>query len=527
MGFQIPWYLQSYLDKKGESPFQNFVNTSQYYAETNAYLMTYLNRVVRQCVAYGCGTHDGAYNGGISTNIGYTAIKSAVKLIKGDRILFAGDDMATDFLSDIWMPHSRFDIFIDELITYTLQGGTSLFKINKDAMGRCTLSASRVDRNTFTVSDSGNIIEATFMLSLLSSTKSTSVNEELWLVERRFYKNGKPTVVYNVHRKSGVAANETLPLMSSEGLPYDALSDNAKEIVKRLGIKLNRPALLPFRDGLGVWVALNTATNSCVPGLKMGDPALYGTLDILWAIDTVFSGSIIDVLNGEGKVLVPKRFLGNINEAIKRAVKNNPEWGALDVCEERNDGFVYVSVPHDKDFPPTSIQFDIRSTEYRDMYEMYLKQFAVAFGYAPTTLFPYLQDNSPKTATEVTAEENLTRASVQSAHRLLLPELNRAIAEVLYQHGFHGSATLQLSDYIGNKLMRDDNLRQNYASGLIPHSTAVQIINGLSAKETDEYLEKIDADEKKKSERESFGQFPFDEKNYFGEVNDESGTGQP
>lgn len=527
MGFQIPEYLQWYLDKKGESPFQNFVNTSQYYAETNAYIMNYLNRVVRQCIAYGSGTHDGAYNGGISANIGYTAIKSAVKLIKGDRVLFAGDDSATDFLSDIWMPHSRFDNFLDELITYTLQGGTSLFKLNKDAFGRCSLSASRVDRNTFSVADNGDIVEATFMLTLLTSTKSNNINEELWLVERRFYKGNKPMVVYNVHRKSGVAGNETLPLMSSDGIPYDALGNTAKEIIKRLGIKLNKPAQLPFKDGLGVWAALNTSTNSCVPGLKMGDPALYGTLDILWAIDTVFGGSIIDVLNGEGKVLVPKRFLGNINTAIKKAIGNNPDWGSLDIVEEENNGFVYVSVPHDKDFPPTNVQFEIRSQAYRDMLETYLKQFSVAFGYAPTTLFPYLQDNSPKTAREVTAEENLTRASVQSAHRLLLPELNRAIAEVLYQHGFSGKATLQLSDYIGNKLTRDENIRQNYSSGLIPQSTAIQIVNGLSAKETDEYLAKIDADDEKKQQWESYGQFPFNDSNYFNEdVNNAGGDGQ-
>jgi len=85
MGFEYPQYLQSYLDKKNESPFQSFVNTSQYYANTNAYVLTYLNRIVRQCMAYANATHDGAYNQGISTNIGHTAIKNAVKLIKAIR----------------------------------------------------------------------------------------------------------------------------------------------------------------------------------------------------------------------------------------------------------------------------------------------------------------------------------------------------------------------------------------------------------------------------------------------------------
>lgn len=516
MGFQIPQYLADYLDKKGSSPYENFVDTSQYYSNTNIYVLNYLNRVVRQCMAYGCGAQDGAYNQGLSANIGYTAIKNAAKLIKGDRTLFTGSDSAASFLSDTWQAHSRFDLFLEELITYTLQGGTALFKLNIDALGRCSLSASRVDRNVFTVADNGDVVNATFMLTMLSSTKNDTYNQELWLVERRYYDNGKPSVIYHVHQKSGTAGNETLPILEAAGIAFENLPETAQMTIKRLGIVLDEPMTLPFHDGLGVWASLNTATNSCVPGLKMGDPALYGTLDLLWSIDTVFSGSIIDVLNGQGKILLPKQFLRNFNPALTPTTD-----GQTNVRDERlhyeivegNDNFVYVTTPHDKEFPPTSVQFNIRSEEYRGMWEMYLKQFAVAFGYAPTTLFPYLQDSSPKTAREVTAEENLTRSSVQSAHRLLIPELNRAIAEILYVSGFTGKATIQLSDYIGNKLMRDENMRQNYAAGLIPHSIAVQIVNGLSAKETDEYMLKISQEQKESA----FGGKEYDDSDYFGD----------
>ncbi|MDE6398680.1 MAG: hypothetical protein K2L51_05110, partial [Clostridiales bacterium] len=262
---------------------------------------------------------------------------------------------------------------------------------------------------------------------------------------------------------------------------------------------------------------LNTATNSCVPGLKMGDPALYGVLDLLWSIDTVFSGSLIDVLNGQGIILLPKHLMHLLNEKLseiqtKAGGKKKGVFLTPQEMQPPSENFVYVATPDDKDFKPEAVQFEIRASQYQEMWELYLKQFAVSFGYAPTTLFPYLQDSSPKTAREVTAEENLTRSTVQSAHRLILPELNRAIAEVLYQHGFVGEATLQLSDYIGNKLMRDENLRQNYASGLIPHETAVQVANGLSAAETAEYMEKIGAEQKETA----FGARIYDNTDYFG-----------
>lgn len=515
MSFEYPQYLQDYLSKKGDSPFETFVNASQYYANTNAYVMTYLGRVVRQCMAYACATHDGAYNHGVSANIGYTAIKNATKLIKGDKTLFNGADAATRFLSDTWLPYSRFDLFLDEAITYMLQGGTTLIKLNKDKLGRCSLSANRVDRCMFTANDAGDVTDALFFSTFLSSTKSDGYAEQLWLVEHRYYENGSPTVVYRVHRKSGTAGNETLPLIESEGMHFDSLPESAQITVSRKGIELDTPITLPFRDGLGVWALLNSATNSCVPGLKMGDPALYATLDLLWAIDTVFGGSIIDVLNGKGTVLVPKRYMTSLNEALQQVAT---ESGAVQLRTREdltppNDNFVYVKVESDKDyFIPQAVQFDIRSEPYRGMWEMYLKQFAVSFGYAPTTLFPYLQDASPKTAREVTAEENLTRASVQSAHRLIIPELNRAIAEVLYQAGIKGKATIQLSDYIGNKLMRDENMRQNYAAGLIPHETAVQVVNGLSAKETQEYMDKLATEQKETA----FGGKEYDDSEYFG-----------
>ena len=516
MSFQYPKYLQDYLDKKNSSPFQTYVNTSQYYAQTNIYLLNYMDKVVRQCIAYATGTQDGSFNKGISTNVAYSMIKTAVKIVRGEKTYFNGDDNACAFLSDVWAEYARFDSFIEELLTYTMQGGTSLFKINKDALGRCKLSASRVDRNRFTVNDDGDIVEAVFFLTLLSSTKNDTMQEQYWLIEHRYYKEGAPTVVYKVHRKAGVAGNETLPTLDSETTPLEQLPESAKRTISALGVKLGEEKKLPFRDGLGVWTSLQTATNSCVPGLKMGDPALYPLLDLLWALDTVFSGSLIDVLNGQGVILLPRRFMNTINEALKAAAPNKEGEYQLRTHEELaapSENFVYVAVEADKEFPPNEIQFDIRAEKYTGMWELYLRQIAVSFGFAPTTLFPYLQDNSPKTAREVTAEENLTRATVQAAHRLLIPELNRAIAEVLYQAGFKGKATISLSDYIGNKLTRDENIRANVQSNLIPREIAVQIVNGLSVKETDEYMEKIKTD----MEEQKAAQSPlWDDHDYFG-----------
>ena len=306
-----------------------------------------------------------------------------------------------------------------------------------------------------------------------------------------------------------------MPTMEAEGIREEDLPDNIRQMLLRRGIKLNKEVLLPFKDGLGVWLWRRTANNSCVPGLALGDPLLYGALDILWATDVVFSGSITDVILGRGKILVPRKYLTSIREDFKRlGIETKSEFFTSD-WSDADDTLVYIATEHDKDFPPQSVQFNIRSEEYRGMLEVYLRQAAVHCGFAPTSVFPFLQDQSSKTATEVTAEENLTRSSVQSIHQTIVPNINRMIAEVLLQYGFTGKARIKLTDYVGNKIQRDQNIRDNYAAGLVPKDVAIQHVNDISAGETQEYIAKIDEEERQKRE-EAFGNALFNEKDYYG-----------
>lgn len=157
--------------------------------------------------------------------------------------------------------------------------------------------------------------------------------------------------------------------------------------------------------------------------------------------------------------------------------------------------------------------------DYRGMLEIYLRQAVTLCGFAPTSVFPFLSDGSAKTATEVTAEENLTRATVQSAHQTIIPQINRMLNEVCFQYGFGKSASIKLADYIGNKLLRDQNIRENYAAGLLPLDIAVQRINDISASETQEYIRKIEEEQKS---RQPSGYGLFNDKDYYG---DESGGG--
>lgn len=497
MGFKLPQYLNDYLNTKYSSPFHFWVNSSLYYAGLSSYYINYMNNVVRPCVAYASGVKDGSVQSCISANIGYSVKKTAVKLIKGDKVIFNGDNEACRFLDDIWSKKTRFAKFIGESIDFTASGGTAAVKLNVDRNGRSSLSAIRVDRYYATTSESGEVVEAIFFLNLLAKQQSEGQTSEFWLVEHRYLKGDIPFVVYKVHTKSGTAGADVLPNYRDAGIPKRSLSPEVQNVIERLGIKLNTPLILPFKNKIGVWQTQWTSSNSCIPGANMGDPMLYGSEDILWSIDTVFSGSVIDVLNGEGKILVPSKFLNEVKATLANAgisVSNirTESW------KENDDSLVYISTDHDKDFPPQSVQFNIRAESYKAMLDMYLHILVTNCGFTPTSVFPFLADNSAKTATEVNAEENLTRATIQDYHTLNLPVINEALEEVLRLEGFKGTATIQLSDYIGNKIQSDANLRANYESGALPQEVFVQKINNISVKETEEYCSKINQERKER-----------------------------
>ncbi len=522
MSFQIPEFLQQKINSSQyRAPLTSFVNNGDYYAGIDSYWINYMQRVIRPCVAYGTGTIDGINNSLLGSGTGTAVINGAVRLVRGERYYFDGDDVSCKFLSDTWTKYSNFDIFLERSIRFMMLAGTAPIKIDIDENGRAKLSTYRLDRSLLSTDEAGNVNEAIFFVSLLSSMKSQAGDaDEYWLVEHRKYdESGKPVLIYKVFHKGGIASAPVLPNPYVNGISYYHCPSKIKTALKRLGIyALNIEYDMPFSDGLGVWQIVRTASNSYIPDAFLGDPLLYGVLDLLWALDVVFGGSITDVLIGRGKILVPKQYLSQITAQLRKVNPNiSITTSELDEYGDP-DTFVYIQpsmFDKGKD-TPTPVQFDIRAEAFRAMWELYQKEIAVRVGFSPTSLFPHLTpDNSAKTATEVNAEENLTRASVQSAHNLIIPVYEKAIKEILRLEGYSDDISLKLSDYIGNKIARDQNMRENVAAGLVPKETAVQIINGLSAAETQEYMDKLNAEADSQAKRDNFGMAFFNDKDYY------------
>lgn len=497
-------------DTKYRVPFENFVSNANYYSQLSYQWLDYMNNIVRPCIAYSTASVDGVYNSALSTATGMSIVKGATRLVVGDRIFFNGNDLSVKFLSDIWSPQTNFNRLLNRAVGFMFAGGSSILKWNQDENGKNTLNAFRIDRTIISTAEDGEITSAIFFISLLSKMKNDA-ESTYWLVEERKYnEDGEKVIQYKVFVKSGTEKNPVLPSATQRGTDYKNLPLSVQKELNKLGVnKLNQEIPLPCRDGLGVWLLSRTAMNSCIPDSFLGDPLLYGCLDLLWSIDVVYSGSLIDVLNGEGKILVPKQFL---QDTLNRLQNQYPGTSFNVTTAELNgykdDSFVYVmpSMFEKDKMSPTPVQFDIRADQYGKMWEMYERAACVRAGFSPTSIFPYLTpDNSAKTATEITAEENLTRASIKEIHGLIIPVINRAIREILYQEDFDDDVFVQLSDYIGNKIQYDQNMRENLREGVIPRKEVVKRINNLTDQETSEYLEELKAD--KEAEQVSYGDF--------------------
>lgn len=515
---------------KDEVPQNIFTNNSSYYSQLNYQYQNYMQTVVKSCLAYSTGTVGDGGNSVLGLNTGKAIVSSAVKMVLGDKIFFKGDKLNVSFFNDIYAPSTNFRKLLSQAVTNVLSCGTTLLKMNIDNRGVCRGVSYRLDRTLFSVNEDEDITSATFFIASFGDMAKDSGNDKTfyWLVERRYYneKSGLPTVVYKVFSRSGSGESPILPSPYGEGISFNNLPKQMRKELYKMGVReLNKEFPLPFFDGLGVWLIKRTAVNSVSPDLPFGDPLLYGCLNLLWAEDRAFQGLVNDVENGSGTVLIPQTMLHNIAKEIKLADPDEYEVMVDDLNRRPSVNIEYIksSSMDAEQQKPTSVQFEIRAEKYSAIFDLYKKDIASSCGFAPSSVFPHLADNTVKTATETNAEENLTRATIHDIHEQIIPPFVRFLKEVLYQRQFplcNGDydISLHLNDYIGNKLQADDNLRQNVNAGIVSQRTAIRAQSNGTEEEVERELAQIQ--EEKKTEN-AF----FNDVNTFNEVDYEKGGG--
>lgn len=474
-----------------------------------------------------------------SQNEAVSVLNVARKIVLGERPFFEGDEGITAFLNDIWAKKVNFRAFLGTAVNDLLLSGTTVLKLSINEKGQVFPKSYRADRVLFTTDYEDDIIDAFFYCGAFGVKIGNADNATYYyLIERRYFNEKNEAVtLYKVLIGTDVGGKPSISNIFSDGMAFKNLPPPVRRELQKIGVvDLNKEIKLPFIEGLGCYLIKLTASNAVSPEIPYGTPLLYGALPILHSIDLLSVKSDIDIEFSRALVMSPSqliqvagRFAPTGDDAIPPDKMEGMLRKAFSMGQQArkpldSDLFEAVLPPKsDGTFDaPQFIQPDLMAEKNRYALETLETKLAIVCGFSPTSIFPNLADNSPKTATEVTAEENLTRATIHDIHEQMIPQIEKLAQEVLRQEGEEmgrQQIAFKMSDYIGNKLQADENTRLNYQAGLLPRMKAMQNLNGTTTKETLDDIQDILSEEKEKrqTELQNLGLSDFNDSDYYNE----------
>lgn len=513
----------------------SFVNNSAFYARIPAQFQTYMRRYVQNPLWWNdgwCPYFHNSFDGLFSTGLGGAIVKRLADKVFGSKLYYKND--STDEVeSDVekikpcesvnamreWSEKVNFDKVVHKAIGYALAAGTAAIKLNRNSRGELWADAWRFDKFFPCVNGDGSIESVTFFIMLnVPFSKATARDEKTvyTLEEKRYFGDYErvtgevlrnvPLVCYEVHKMYGTITNNAFSSDgTSETVCWRDLPKSIKKYINESfsGMRIGEPILLPFDDWLGVELVNATDGIPSLPELPFGESILRKIIPQLQAFDYAFSASCTDMYIGKGRVLVPKGIMGASNGQANSGL----------------DSFMYERIEYvnPDDQKPVPLQFDTRSTEWRAQFENILNLISVIIGVSPSTLASFLQDNSPKTAREVSTQENETMQFVTSTRGVVERPINRILNEVRKYKGLPDKVALRWS-YAGmeNPYINAETLAIAVQNGFISKWKAIQRFNydDNDVQLAQEY-KRIQEDAKNSS----FGNSPFidDERQpYFG-----------
>jgi hypothetical protein len=127
---------------------------------------------------------------------------------------------------------------------------------------------------------------------------------------------------------------------------------------------------------------------------------------------------------GRSRVLMPKAMQNPNNQR-----ENNWNDGL--------DSFTFTKVPYvnPDDQKPLPLQFDLRSDDWNKIRNILLESVATGIGINPSTLASFLDDNSARTARQISTEEGATALYVENKRELLRTPINQMLQTVLEFYG--------------------------------------------------------------------------------------------
>lgn len=525
-----------------------FVNNSVFYAMIPPYYRPFMQRFVQRPLWWvdGWDPYFHSQDSGIlSTRLGGAIVDRVARKVSGCRIMYknigkqkdtVGENSSRVFLSN-WSDNVNFEKTLKTAIKYAAAAGTSLLKVNKNNRGDLWGEAVRFDRFLPSVDAStGTVREVKcFLMTNIDYNKGASgeIATAYNLIERRYFGDYKklsgetlrnvPLVEYYIMRGIGsvTMGQFTMSGQKGERVLWKNLPKTVRDMILQsyATTEFDKPILLPFKDWLGCELLTWTDEVTGVPQLPFGESVLMKIIPFLEEYDYLVSMYGTEMYLGRGRVLIPQGI-----DSGKTAAGVSPNWnGGL-------DSMSFTKVPYlsPEDQKPLPVQFDIRSQSLAEIKNALLESIAINVGISPSTLAPFLNDSSARTAREVSTEENETAAYVAETREILERPINRLLRYVCDFYGLDDKVAVRWSQAgLSNPFMTTEMMVQQYNAGL---TTLKDAISALNPDDDEEQIEMKVAQAQSDYESKLSGNalFPDDGSNYFsGEVADDNTETKP
>ena len=493
-------YIGSYMQT-----LYGWSNSSVFYANVSATMQPFY-RLVQNWEQWCTGVvpmfHDFA-SGVVPTMLAQTIVRKCADLIYGGGCMFekaGGDDDHADgtsasleYISNDFVPNSGFKGTLSDALYMMSMLGTSMLKLNEGRGGLWT-EAIPMSRFYASVNAKGEPDAVSIYLRPFDVSKGGVGSDDgrFLLVEERFWAtlNGvrRPCYSFRIYR-SGAMVNQFAD-ESGVSVPWEQLPHRVRQSLKDSygAIKIGKVMPLPFRD-LGIYLLKFTPSVSKMPWLKMGDSAISRCVEDLCKYDILSAQILTEMYVSRARVIADK----SIQSPSARGFSANT---GIDghIFTEREG---YNSTDRS---PLTVMQPDIRSEQLKGLRNITLENIATSIGISPSSFAPYLQDNSNRTAREVSAEESATALFVENKRDLISGPINEMLKTVLRYKGFTDDVVIQFSKAgQTNYTLLVENVARAHGAGIMSLDRSVAMINPeLDHAQVREEVARIISDQERK-----------------------------
>jgi hypothetical protein len=488
----------------------SFINNALFYPLVPAPYIDFYQRFVRQWFYW----YDGYVpylhvqdNGIFSTRLATTLVKKVAAQVNGGKLLLEtngeSDAGANLKFAEEWMNKNDISNKIDSLVEFAAAGGTALLKLNYDGKD-LWMQPMRLDNYFIDADWKGRVIDFTgFIQSFTQTIRKDQQNYVFYLLERRYFgDDGKPYVKYIMKRSTqNITTARDYNMSEVQEISYESLPKKVKTALKEQfnGLALDVEQELPFDDCLGVFIYKFTPHISNLPQLPYGDSLFSTIISYLMSYDYYFSAFNTNMYVGRSRVLMPKAMQNPNNQ-------REQNWN------DGLDSFTFTKVPYTNpdDQKPLPLQFDLRSQDWNKIRNIILESIATAIGINPSTIASYLEDNTARTARQISTEEGATALFVENKRELLRTPINNMLEEVMKFYGKAANVVVKFSKAGTTNLRNLVEIGQILKTLGLDNKTLVEMIfNDKSQQQIDEILERMEAQAEKEAQQEQKQQEPY------------------